>query len=70
MRIVVDIVGIQTINQLLKLGIIQYLTPDTCRVACVVGKLNRVDGINLGRWVNYVRVLLYIMYYFQSRMRL
>ena len=49
MRIVVDIVGIQTINQFLKLGIIQYLTPDTSRVACVVGKLDRVDGINLGR---------------------
>ena len=48
MRIAVDIVGIETINKLLELGVIQNLPPDPGGVAGVVGELDRVDGVHLG----------------------
>ena len=48
MRITVDIVGIETINKLLELGVIQNLPPDPGGVAGVVGELDRVDGVHLG----------------------
>ena len=46
-RVMVDFICIQTIYQLLQLCVIQDLARDSCRIAGVVGELDRVDGINL-----------------------
>ena len=47
MRITIDIVGIETINKLLELGVIQNLPPDPGGVAGVVGELDRINRVNL-----------------------
>ena len=46
-RVMVDVVCIQTVYQLLQLGVVKDLATDSCRIAGVVGELDRVDGINL-----------------------
>ena len=46
-RIMVDVVCVQAVYQLLQLGVIKDLATDSCRIAGVVGELDRVDGINL-----------------------
>jgi hypothetical protein len=46
-RVMVDVVCVQAIYQLLQLCIVKDLATDSCRIASVVGELNRVDGINL-----------------------
>ena len=46
-RVMVDVVCIQAVYQLLQLGVIKDLATDSCRIAGVVGELDRVDGINL-----------------------
>ena len=46
-RVMVDVVCIQTIYQLLQLSVVKDLATDSCRIAGVVGELDRVDGINL-----------------------
>ena len=46
-RVMVDIVCIQTIYQFLQLCVIKDLAMDSSRIASVVGKLDRVDCINL-----------------------
>ena len=46
-RIMVDVVRVQTVYQLLQLGVVKDLATDSCRIAGVVGELDGVDGINL-----------------------
>ena len=47
MRVLVDVVGVQAVNQLLELGVIEDLAPDPGGVARVVRKLDRVDRVDL-----------------------
>ena len=47
MGILVDVVSVQAVNQLLELGVIEDLAPDPGGVARVVGKLDRVDRVDL-----------------------
>ena len=46
-RVMVDVVCVQTVDQLLQLRVIKDLATDSSRIAGVVGELDRVDGINL-----------------------
>ena len=56
-RVMVDVVCVQAVYQLLQLGVVKDLATDSCRIAGVVGELDRVDGINL-RIVSVLQSLL------------
>ena len=47
MGILVDVVSVQAVNKLLELGVIEDLASNPGGVARVVGKLDRVDRVDL-----------------------
>ena len=55
MRVLVDVVGVQAVNQLLELGVIENLAPDPGGVARMVRKLDRVDRVDLEVSITYLR---------------
>ena len=60
MGVLVDAIGVQAVNELLELGVIQDLSPDPGGVARVVRKLDRVDCVHLEESITFKRFIMFV----------